>query len=68
MNRNALHLIAIRKGVYFNEPVIDLLIEKGIDATCRDKVTLFHPLFRRVIIYVKFRTERRLINWQRIVL
>ena len=62
MSRNALHLIAM-KGAYCDAPVIDLLIEKGIDATCRDKVTRFHPLFRRFIINVKFRTERRLINW-----
>ncbi|XP_065839084.1 death-associated protein kinase 1-like [Oscarella lobularis] len=36
MSRNALHLCA--KAEYsFNAPAIDFLIEKGIDATCRDK-------------------------------
>ena len=56
MSRNALHLIAM-KYRHFNTPAINLLIEKGIDARCRDKVTPFHPLFRRFIINVKFRTE-----------
>ena len=63
MSRNALHLIAHDDERFnCNVTVIDLLIEKGIDATCRDKVTRFHPLFRRVIINVNFRTEGRLIN------
>ncbi|XP_065839335.1 death-associated protein kinase 1-like [Oscarella lobularis] len=36
VSRNALHLIA-KKCERFNVPAIDLLIEKGIDATCRDR-------------------------------
>ena len=55
MNRNALHLAAME--VAFGSAVIKLLIESGVDVTCKDKVKRLH-FFINYLIYILLNSGR----------
>ena len=60
MNQNALHFAA--KNSRTDKSVINLLIEKGVDVTCKDTVISSHFETKK-LVNVAFSQESCLISW-----
>ena len=62
MKQNALRMAA-KNYLGVDKSIIDLLIKKGVDVICQDKVTCLYSKLK-TIHNVNFRMEKRLIKWQ----
>ena len=56
--------MAVQSYSKLDKSIIDLLIEKGCDVTCQDKVTCLSSILNiREFVSVNFRTEKHLMSW-----